>query len=136
MNKNSADLPENFMKTKTVKKIYIKMLKFKIKEDERVNKIKLNKRFSKTIKLARNLNGIIVKDNIAFALHWSGNSETWNKQAELNTLWFWEKMWLAGWSRRVRKALTRLYRKRQRWDVWEGVQVDFGSLYFMTKGIK
>ena len=76
MNKNSADLPENFMKTKTVKKIYIKMLKFKIKQDERVNKIKLNKRFSKTIKLARNLNGIIVKDNIAFALHWSGNSET------------------------------------------------------------
>ena len=67
MNKNPADLPENFTKTKTVKKIYIKMLKFKIKQDERVNKIKLNKRFSKTIKLARNLNRIIVKDNLAFA---------------------------------------------------------------------
>ena len=76
MNKNPADLPENCMKTKTVKKIYIKMLKFKIKQDERVNKIKLIKRFSKTIKLARNLNGIIVKDNIAFALHWNGISET------------------------------------------------------------
>ena len=76
MNKNPADLPEYFMNTKTVKRIYIKMLKFKIKQDERVNKIKLNKSFSKTTKLARNLNGIIVKDNIAFTLHWNGNSET------------------------------------------------------------
>ena len=80
MNKNPADLPENFMKAKTVKRIYIKMLKFKIKKDERVNKIKLNKRFSKTIKPARNLNGIVVKDNIAFTLHWNGNSETWNSR--------------------------------------------------------
>ena len=35
------------MKTKTVKEMYIKMLKFKIKEDEHVNKMKLNKKFSK-----------------------------------------------------------------------------------------
>ena len=35
------------MKTKTVKRIYIKILKFNIKQDEHVNKMKLNKRFSK-----------------------------------------------------------------------------------------
>ena len=35
------------MKTKTVNRIYTKMLKFKIKQDEHVNKMKLNKRFSK-----------------------------------------------------------------------------------------
>ena len=35
------------MKTKTAKRIYIKMLIFKIKQDENVNKRKLNKRFNK-----------------------------------------------------------------------------------------
>ena len=64
------------MKTKTVKRIYIKMLKFKIKQDEHVNKIKLNKRFSKKIQIAEDLNEIIVKGNAAVALHWNGNSET------------------------------------------------------------
>ena len=55
------------MKTKTVKRIYIKMLKFKIKQNEHVNKIKLNKRFSIKIQIAEELNGIIVKGNIAVA---------------------------------------------------------------------
>ena len=64
------------MKTETVKRIYIKMLKFKIKQDEHVNKMKLNKRFSKKIQIAEDLNGIIVKGNVAVALHWNGNSET------------------------------------------------------------
>ena len=53
------------MKTETVKRIYIKMLKFNIKQDEHVNKMKLNKRFSKNIQIAEDLNGIIVKGNVA-----------------------------------------------------------------------
>ena len=52
------------------------MLKFKIKQDEHVNKTKLNKRFSRKIQVAEDLNGIIVKGNVAVALHWNGNSET------------------------------------------------------------
>ena len=54
--------------------------------------MKLNKRFSKKIaedQIAEDLNGIIVKGNVFVALHWNGNSETWNKEAELNTFWFW-----------------------------------------------
>ena len=64
------------------------MLKFKIKQNEHVNKMKLNKRFSIKIQIAKYVNGIIVKDNVAVALSWNGNSETSNKQnkeAELNT---------------------------------------------------
>ena len=56
------------MKTKTVKRIYIKTLKFKIKQDEHVNKMKLNKRFSKKIQIAEDLNGIMVKGNVVVAL--------------------------------------------------------------------
>ena len=52
------------------------MLKFKIKQDEHVNKMKLNKRFSKKIQIAEDLDGIIVKGNIVVVLPWSGNSET------------------------------------------------------------
>ena len=52
------------------------MLKFKIKQDEHVDKMKLNKRFSKKIQIAEDLNGIIVKINVAVALHWNGNLET------------------------------------------------------------
>ena len=64
------------------------MLKFKIKQNEHVNKMKLNKRFSIKIQIAEDLNGIIVKGNVAVALSWNGNSETSNKEnkeAELNT---------------------------------------------------
>ena len=43
------------------------------------------------IQIAEDLNGIIVKDNVAVALCWSSNSETWNKAEELNTFRFWEK---------------------------------------------
>ena len=56
------------MKTKAVKRIYIKMLKLKIKQNEHVNKTKLNKRFSKKIQIAEDLNGIIVNGNVAVAL--------------------------------------------------------------------
>ena len=52
------------------------MLKFKVKQDEHVNKMKLNKRFSKKIQIAEDPNGIIVKNNVTVALHWNGNSET------------------------------------------------------------
>ena len=64
------------------------MLKFKIKRNEHVNKIKLNKRFSIKIQIAEDLNGIIVKGNVAVALIWNDNSEASNKEnkgAELNT---------------------------------------------------
>ena len=64
------------MKTKTFKRIYIKMLKFNIKQDEYVDKMKLNKTFSIKIQIAEDLNRVIVKDNIAVALRWEGNSET------------------------------------------------------------
>ena len=63
------------MKTKTIKRLYIKMLKLNIKQDEYVDKMKLNKTFSIKIQIAEDLNGVIVKDNIA-ALRWKGNSET------------------------------------------------------------
>ena len=91
------------MKTKAVRGIYIKMLKFKTKQNERVNKMKRNKRFSKKIQIAEDLNGIIVKGNVAVALSWNGNSETSNKEAELNTFWFWEKIdwqaWVEDWKK-------------------------------------
>ena len=77
------------MKTKAVKRIYIKLLKLKIKQNEQVNKMKLNKRLSIKIQIAEDLNGITVKGNAAVSLSWSGNSETSNKEnkeAELNTL--------------------------------------------------
>ena len=56
------------MKTKAVKGIHIKMLKFKIKQNEHVNKMKLNRRFRKKIHIAEDLNGIIVKGDVAVAL--------------------------------------------------------------------
>ena len=85
MNNDQAELVQNVVKTKAVKRIHIKMLKFKIKQNEHVNKMKLNKRFSIKIQIAEDLNGIIVKGNVAVALSWNGNSETSNKEAELNT---------------------------------------------------
>ena len=53
------------MKTKTVQRINIKTLKYKVKQDEHVDKMKLNKRFSKMIQIDENLNEIRAKDNIA-----------------------------------------------------------------------
>ena len=61
------------MKTEIIKRIYIKMLKFKIKLDEYVNKMKLNKTFTKKMRIAGDLNGIIVADNFAVALRSNGN---------------------------------------------------------------
>ena len=122
------------MKTKAVKWIYIKMLIFKIKQNEHVNKMKLNKRFSKKIQIAEDLNGIIVKGNVAVALSWNGNSETSNKEnkeAELNTFWFWEiidwQAWVEDWKRRLLDFIE----KGERWDVWGGAQAGFESLDLM-----
>ena len=76
MNNDQAELVQNVVKTKAVKRIHIKMLKFKIKQNEHVNKMKLNKRFSKKIQITENLNGILVKCNVAVPLRWNGNSES------------------------------------------------------------
>ena len=38
MNNDQAELVQNVVKTKAVKRIHIKMLKFKIKQNEHVNK--------------------------------------------------------------------------------------------------
>ena len=64
------------MRTKIVKRIYIKMLKFKIKQGEHVNRMKLNNTFSKKMQIAKDLNGIVVTGNVAVALRCNGNSET------------------------------------------------------------
>ena len=123
------------MKTEIVKRIYIKMLKFKIKLDEYVNKMKLNKTFTKKMQIAEDLNGIIVADNVVVALRSNGNSETWNKEAELNTFGFWEKFdwqaWLEDWKRRLLDFIG----SGERWDVWEGAQAGFESLNLMTEAI-
>ena len=53
--------------------------------------MKLNKRFSIKIEIADDLNGIMIKGNVAVALSWKGNWETSNKEykeAELNTFDF------------------------------------------------
>ena len=112
------------------------MLKFKIKQDEYVNKMKLNKTFSKKVQIAEDLNGIIVTRNVAVALRWNGNSETWNKKAELNTFWFLRKSWLAGLSKDLKRCLLDFIGRGERWDVWEGAQTGFESLDLMTEGIE
>ena len=122
------------MKTKAVKRIYIKMLKFKIKQNEHVNKMKLNKRFSIKIQIAEDLNGIIVKGNVAVALSWNGNSETSNKEnkeAELNTFWFWEIIDWQAWVEDWKRHLLDFIEKGERWDVWGGAQAGFESLDLM-----
>ena len=58
------------------------MLKFKVKQDEHDDKMKLNKRFSKMIQIAENLNGIGANGNNAIALRWNDNLETWNMDAQ------------------------------------------------------
>ena len=53
------------------------MLKFKIKQDEHVNKLKLNSRKNiKKIQIAEDLNETIIKGNVAVVLRWTGDSET------------------------------------------------------------
>ena len=129
---NPAELVKNVMKTKTVKRIYIKLLKFKIKQNEHVDKMKLNKRFNKKIQIAEDLIGIIIKDSIAIALSWNGNTESWNKEAELNTFWFREKIDWQGWVEDWKKRSLDFTEKGERWDVWGGTKAGFESLGLMT----
>ena len=124
------------MKTKTVKRTYIEMLKFEIKQNEHVNKMKLNKRFSKKINIAEDLNGIIVKGNVVVALSWNSNSETWNKEAELNTFWFWEKIDWQAWVEDWKTHLLDFIEKGERWVFWGGTSGVFESLDLMTLGIE
>ena len=58
------------------------MFKFKIKQDENVTEMKLNKTFRK---IDEDVHRIIVTGNVVVTLHWNSNLETWNKEAELNT---------------------------------------------------
>ena len=55
----------------------------------------------KKIQISEDLNGIIVKANVAVALSCNSNSETSNKVAEFNTFWFWEiidwQAWVEDW---------------------------------------
>ena len=97
--------------------------------------MKLNKRFSIKIQIAEDLNGIIVKGNVAVALSWNGNSETSNKEnkeAELNTFWFWEiidwQAWVEDWKRRLLDFIE----KGEQWDVCGGAQAGFESLDLVT----
>ena len=114
--------------------MYIKMLKFKIKQNGHVNKMKLNKRFNIKIQYAEDLNGIMVKGNVAVALSWNGNSETSNKEnkvAELSTFWFWEIIDWQAWVEDSKMRLLDFIEKVERWDVWGGKQADFESLDLM-----
>ena len=114
--------------------MYIKMLKLKIKQNGHVNKMKLNKRFNIKIQYAEDLNGIMVKGNVAVALSWNGNSETSNKEnkvAELNTFWFWEIIDWQAWAEDPKMRLLDFIEKGERWDVWGGKQADFESLDLM-----
>ena len=120
------------MKPKTVKRKYIKLLKFKITQSQHVDKMKLNKRFNKKIQNVEDLIGIIIKDSIAIALSWNGNTETWNKEAELNTFWFRKKIDWQGWVEDWKKRSLDFTEESKRWDVWGGTQAGFESLGLMT----
>ena len=95
--------------------------------------MELNIRFSKKIQIPEDLNGIIVKGNVAVALRWNSNSETWNKEAALNNaFWFWENIdwqaWLEDWKRHLLDFIG----KGKKWDVGGGAGAGFESLALMT----
>ena len=88
------------------------------------------------IPIDENLNGIRANGNIAIAVRWNGNLETWNKEEQLNPFWFWKKIdwqaWVEDWKRRLLDFIER----SERWDVWEGSQVGFASLDLITEGVE
>ena len=69
-------------------------------------------------------------------LRWNVNLETWNKEAELNTVWFWEKNDWQVWVEEWKRQLLDFIRRGERWDVWEGAPAGFESLGLMNEGIK
>ena len=88
------------------------------------------------MQIAEDLNGIIVTGNVVVALRWNGNSETWNKETELNTFWFWEKVDWQAWVEDLKRHLLDFTGRGKRWDVWEGAQAGFKSLDLMTEGVE
>ena len=88
------------------------------------------------MQITEDLNGIIVIGNAAVALHWNSNSETWSKEAKLNTFWFWEKVAWQAWIEDWKKRLLDFIGRDERWDVWEGARAGFESLDLMTEEIK
>ena len=98
--------------------------------------MKLNKTFSKKIKIVIDLNGIIVKDNVAVVLRWNSNEKTWNKEVELNTFWFWEKVDWQAWAEDWKSRQLHFIGKAKRWDVAEWAQAGFELLDLMTEGIE
>ena len=88
------------------------------------------------MQIAEDINGIIVTGNDAVALCWNDNPETWNKEAELNTCWFWEKVDWQPWVENLKKRLLDFIGRGKTWDAWEDAPVIFKSLNLMTKGIE
>ena len=88
------------------------------------------------MQITEDLNGIIVIGNATVALHWNSNSETWSKEAKLNTFWFWEKVAWQAWVEDWKKRLLDFIGRGERWDVWEGARAGFESLDLMTEEIK
>ena len=86
------------------------------------------------IQIDENLYGITAKGNIAIALRWNRNLETWNKEAQLNPFWFRKKIdwqaWVEDWKRRLLDFIE----GSERWDIWEGSQVGFASLDLINEG--
>ena len=50
------------------------MLKSKIKQNERVNKMELSETFRKNMQIAEDLNEIIITSNVVVASRWNNNS--------------------------------------------------------------
>ena len=64
------------------------------------------------------------------------NSETWNKEPELNTFWFWEEIDWQAWIEDWKKLLLDVIGKGKRQDVSEGALAGFELLDLITEGIK
>ena len=76
------------------------------------------------MQIAEDLNGIIVTGNVVVALRWNDNSEIWNKEAELNTFWLWEKVDWQAWVENLKRLLLDI--------IGRGAEADFKSLDLMT----
>ena len=64
----------------------MKMLNFKIKQVENINKIKLNKRFTQNMQTTVDLVWNLMKSNVNVVLRWYGNSDGWNKESKIKGL--------------------------------------------------
>ena len=64
----------------------MKMSNFKIKQEENINKIKLNKRFTQNMQTTVDLVWNLMKSNANVVLRWYGNSGGWNKESKIKGL--------------------------------------------------